>query len=181
MRDFELELEQSLKELNKNTELLEKKSKEIDYFLSRIENKATARYCYDDAYAFNESDVIDEIKQLIRKYNNTKFIEIGYDIQHDSWFMTAMTTDGERVMFGGFPNKNYALIDLKHRNFKQIDEAIEKIISIGTITIGLDNYVEPCYDMYKAIEILIKERDRILHNENPARKVSASKLPMACK
>lgn len=176
MRDFELELEQSLKELNKNTELLEKKSKEIDYFLSHIENKATARYCYDDAFDdFDESDEIDEIKQLIRRYDKIKGIDHMKHI--DGWIVRVQSTDYESIEFFG-----RSRVEAEDRCVKivQIDKAIRQIISIG-----IDNHVELCYDMYKAIEMLIKERDRILHNyiriENPAKRVHACSLPTTCK
>lgn len=155
MRDFELELGQSLKKINEDMETLEKGIKEIDYFLYRIENKATARYCYDDAFDdFDESDEIDEIKQLIKRYDKIKGIN---HIKHiDGWTVRVQSTDYESIEF--FERSR---VGAEERCVKivQIDKAIRQIISIG-----IDNHVELCYDMYKAIEILIKERDRILHN-----------------
>ncbi len=172
MRDFELEL----KELNKNMEKLEKRGKELDDIISHIGNKATSRYYDDDAFdEALDKIVIDEIKQLIKKYDKTKGV---YHTKHiDGWTTRVQSTDYESIEFFG-----RSRVEAEDRcvKFIQIDKAIRQIISIG-----VDNHVELCYDMYKAIEMLIKERDRILHNyiriENPAKRVNACKLPMAYK
>jgi DNA repair ATPase RecN len=181
MRDFELELGQSLKKIREDVEKMKKNNKELSDILYNIESKATMDYyCDDDAFdkAFDESldkIKIDEIKQLIKKYDKTKVINFYRDI--DGWTARINSTNCEAIEFS---EKSRVGVEDRCIKFMQIDKAIRQIVSIG-----IDNHVELCYDMYKAIEILIKERDRILHNyirvENPARKVSVGKLPMAYK
>lgn len=181
MRDFELELGQSLKKINEDIEKMKKNNKELSDILYNIESKATMDYCYDDDTfdkVFDESldkIVIDEIKQLIKRYDKTKAIKFYRDI--DGWTARINSTNYEAIEFS---EKSRVGIEDRCIKFMQIDKAIRQIVSIG-----IDNHVELCYDMYKAIEILIKERDRILHNyiriENPARKVSVGKLPMTYK
>jgi hypothetical protein len=94
---------------------------------------------------------IKNFKELIEEYRIYDHITVDYDKYYgdiDTYCITVQDTNGNSYQIKKSTYKNKIL---------QIDKTINSILKV-------DKENEMCYDMYRAVYLLINERNNLIHN-----------------